>query len=427
MESMPWSRSFPRGVPPSYPVPPVTLDRLLDDAAQDFPLGVALIHRGRHLTWRHVQDQADRFAAALAALGVGPGTNVLVALGRTPQAMIALFAVWRLGATAVVTDPEGSTDTIAGLAGSARCPVVIMQERPSAAAGRLPLETQIITTGAEDVLPFPRNVAVAVRRRVRRTPAPGVRMMALIRRHAPLGTVHPDPPSHVDSLAAVFFLGEETYRYTHHQLLSAAFHLRLWMPDVVAGSERVLSTLAAHTPLGLTAMATMPALAAATTILVGAQDTKQLRRAVRAHDPTIAMTGRDPTASTLLTSTAPALRICLQAGPCSPVEVAEAEQRTGARIRGWWAPTESAGIVLAEPVYGLTKPDTVGIPVTDTRAAITDPHSAAVDAPGRSRHREGVLWISGPQLTADGWCRTGVAASMDPDGFVRLRSSVAGD
>jgi acetyl-CoA synthetase len=67
---------------------------------------LALIWEGEdgavtRLTYRELSAEAERMAAALAALGIGPGDVVGLFLPMLPETVVALFAVAKLGAVAV--------------------------------------------------------------------------------------------------------------------------------------------------------------------------------------------------------------------------------------------------------------------------------------------------------------------------------------
>lgn len=56
---------------------------------------------GRTWVYGELDEQASRYAGALARLGVGQGTRVMVGLSNRPQTMIMLIALLQLGAVAV--------------------------------------------------------------------------------------------------------------------------------------------------------------------------------------------------------------------------------------------------------------------------------------------------------------------------------------
>ena len=53
------------------------------------------------LTYGQLRDQSARFAAGLAALGVGRDDRVAVLMGKSPSLVVALLGIWRLGAAHV--------------------------------------------------------------------------------------------------------------------------------------------------------------------------------------------------------------------------------------------------------------------------------------------------------------------------------------
>jgi acyl-CoA synthetase (AMP-forming)/AMP-acid ligase II len=62
----------------------------------------AFLHfEGQTWTYGELDEQASRYAGALAQLGVGQGTRVMVGLSNRPETMILLVAVLQLGAAAV--------------------------------------------------------------------------------------------------------------------------------------------------------------------------------------------------------------------------------------------------------------------------------------------------------------------------------------
>src|SRR4051812_7762498 len=53
------------------------------------------------LTYVQLQEQSSRFAGVLQKLGVSQGDPVAVLLPKTPELLIAVLAIWRLGAVYV--------------------------------------------------------------------------------------------------------------------------------------------------------------------------------------------------------------------------------------------------------------------------------------------------------------------------------------
>jgi glycopeptidolipid biosynthesis protein len=69
------------------------------------PEAVALTFEGRSMTYRELDEAANRLAHLLADQGAGPGQCVALLLSRSAEAMVAILAVLKTGAAYVPVDP----------------------------------------------------------------------------------------------------------------------------------------------------------------------------------------------------------------------------------------------------------------------------------------------------------------------------------
>ncbi|MEM6454210.1 MAG: amino acid adenylation domain-containing protein, partial [Acidobacteriota bacterium] len=67
---------------------------------------VAIEYRDTRLSYDALERAVDRLALRLRRRGVGPEVTVAVALGRTPELVLAILATWRAGGAFVPIDPE---------------------------------------------------------------------------------------------------------------------------------------------------------------------------------------------------------------------------------------------------------------------------------------------------------------------------------
>ncbi len=70
------------------------------------PEAVAVSGEGRSMTYRALEDAADRLAHWLAGRGAGPGRCVALLFPRCAQAIVAMLAVLKTGAAYLAIDPE---------------------------------------------------------------------------------------------------------------------------------------------------------------------------------------------------------------------------------------------------------------------------------------------------------------------------------
>lgn len=89
------------------------------------------------LTYGELKRASERFAAALAELGVCPGTRVATLLGKSIEHLIAVMGIWRLGAVHVPLFTAFARPAIGlRLLGSdARVVICDEQQRPKLAPG----------------------------------------------------------------------------------------------------------------------------------------------------------------------------------------------------------------------------------------------------------------------------------------------------
>ena len=84
---------------------PVSVPVLFDAQVARTPEAVAIRCEGRSLTYRELEEAANRLAHLLAAQGVGPGECVALLLSRSAEAIIAILAVLKTGAAYLPIDP----------------------------------------------------------------------------------------------------------------------------------------------------------------------------------------------------------------------------------------------------------------------------------------------------------------------------------
>ncbi|KAF0848152.1 non-ribosomal peptide synthetase [Nocardia caishijiensis] len=93
--------------------PAKTLAQLMDDAVRANPSGIALRGDGRGFTYTDLDAAANQLARALVARGAGPEVPVAVAIRRSVESVLAVWAITRTGAMIVPIDPGYPVDRIA--------------------------------------------------------------------------------------------------------------------------------------------------------------------------------------------------------------------------------------------------------------------------------------------------------------------------
>lgn len=423
----PWLGGYPPGVPPTYHYPAVALTRFLDDAARDFPTALAVRGQKVALTYLELLEQVDRLAAALAAWEVEPGDRVAVALPNVPATPVVMFGTWRAGAICVPLDPHLASAVVRDRLATTGARVLIATPEVVGSVGRdgLPaLERVVVATGNEW-----RRWRPSLRRRPRRA----VRTLTAALDAAPRSSTPPDVAAR--DLAVIQHTGGghatdggsgRPVALSHANLVANSFQARLWVPDVRAGSERLLAGLPFVHPYGLTLGLLTAVLAAATLELLASFEARRALELIDRRRPTLFPATPDMYRSLVERGRARrqdlrSLRACVSGGAPLPGDVIRRFQRLtgGARVREGYGCTEAAPLTHANPIYGRGHPGSIGLPVTDTVAAIVDP-----TRPRRvlEAGAVGELAVHGPQVAAGYWAGPDAAlTTTDRAGRVVLR------
>jgi long-chain acyl-CoA synthetase len=103
--SKPWLKHYPEEVSPTVDIPPLSVPDLFDEVAEKFGKKPALIFYGKKISYTKLKELVDRFATALADLGVKKGDTVALYLLNCPQFIIAYFAALKIGAKVTPISP----------------------------------------------------------------------------------------------------------------------------------------------------------------------------------------------------------------------------------------------------------------------------------------------------------------------------------
>ncbi|MBW2636610.1 MAG: AMP-binding protein, partial [Deltaproteobacteria bacterium] len=103
--SKPWLKHYPEEVSPTVDVPALSVPDIFDEVTEKFGNKPALIFYGKKISYTKLKELIDRFATALADLGVKKGDTVALYLLNCPQFIIAYFAALKIGAKVTPISP----------------------------------------------------------------------------------------------------------------------------------------------------------------------------------------------------------------------------------------------------------------------------------------------------------------------------------
>ena len=113
------------------------VQHFLEKSAELYPDKVALIVKEQRLTWRQVDEAANRLAHALRARGVRRGDRVAISLSNTAEAAIAIFGVMKADAAFVFINATTKPDKLADLLNDCAASALVTAASCAALAGEL--------------------------------------------------------------------------------------------------------------------------------------------------------------------------------------------------------------------------------------------------------------------------------------------------
>jgi long-chain acyl-CoA synthetase len=312
---------------------------------------------------------------------------------------------------------------------------------------QLPIEHYIIAS-IPDYMRFPMNLLARLKlsrldppRVARVAPEPGVHFFKkLVRQTAP---APPRTTPRPDDLAVLQYTGGTTgvskgAMLTHANLTANLQQTRVWFTGIKPGTEVFLTALPLFHSFGMTAAMNFPVgIAGAMVLIPDPRDLKAIVRSIVTHRITMLpvvpavfnailnypnIEGLDLTC----------VKRCFSgSAPLAGEVLQRFEAVTGSRIVEGFGLSEASPVTHMNPLNGVRKTGSIGIPIPDTDSKIVDAEDGVTETPPG---QPGELCIRGPQImrgywnmpeeTAlalrDGWLYTGDLAIIDEDGYHRI-------
>ncbi len=450
-QARPWHQHWPQGVPKQLDYPDIPVQALLRQAAKEHPDWTAVMFYGKGITYRELDDLADRFAAGLRRIGVKPGDRVGLLLPNTPHFPVAFFGILRTGAIVVQTNPLYTARELENLYNDAGAETVVALDLFWADLAKARPKTRVsnvIVCDVADFLRSPLRQLYPIRKRgdlKKRGHWPLVipqepwvhRFRDFVRAAPEIGS---EPPVNAaEDVAVLQYTGGTTgvpkaAMLTHRNILANAIQLTAWLPTKRGEQERILGAIPLFHVMGLTTILTGGVALGAEMILhPNPREIKAILKLINKHRPTLF-----PGVPTMYIGILrypklgkydlKSIRACVSGSAPLPAEVRhEFERVTGGKLFEGYGLTEASPVTHANPVEGLIK-ECIGIPWPDTDAKIVDLDDPSKDIP---QGGVGELAVRGPQVmkaywnkpqeTAlvlrDGWLLTGDIGKMDEDGY----------
>ena len=446
-----WAAAYGPGVPLHLEHGDSTLVDRFERSARNWPDRVALEFLGGTTTYARFADRVARVAEGLRRLGVGPGDSVALVMPNCPQNVIAFYAVLRLGATVVEHNPLYTAGELhlPFIDHGARVAVVWDKVVPVVEKVRAGSALEhVVAVDLTAELPLAKRLALRLPLRKARaareqltTPAPGALAWSGLLGSPPLDDAHPRPAA--DDVALLLYTSGTTGEpkgvpLRHRNLVANVAQGRAWVPGLAeAEVETVLLALPLFHAYGVTVGMLLGVDLAATLVLLPKPETGLLLDAIERRLPTF-VPAVPPLYERIVAEaerrgvSIRGIRYGLSGAMPLPAElVARWEGATGGLLVEGYGLTETAPVVVGNPMTTDRRPGSIGVPFPDVDVRVADPDDLDRSVPLGER---GELLVRGPQVFSgyrgrpaetaeafhDGWFRTGDIVTMDDTGFITI-------
>lgn len=455
----PWLSSYESVVPPTLSFSNHNLFELLVDSAKSFPKNTAArlilsylaggrVTIGGSLTYSELLNHVEHFANALYQLGVRKGDRIALMLPNTLHYVIAFFAAMRIGAIIVNNNPTYTARELKHQLVDSGAETIIILNLFYPRLREIQADTsvkRVIVAYMYDLLGFPSKQLVKAKQQrdpswVNIQPEHDIfYFQRLIEKYPSVApAVHVSP----DDVAVLQYTGGTTgtpkaAMLTHRNLNVNASQINSWFTTADQGVEKFMCAIPFFHVYGLVvALVYGISIAAELQIVPNPRPIDNVMNIMQKERSTVypgvpAMYIGIVNHPNVEQYNLRSIKACLSGSAAMPVEIqTRFNDLTGGRLIEGFGMTELSPVSHANPLMGVSKKGSVGIPLPNTDAKIVDLETGEAIPIGSDA--TGELWVTGPQvmkgywnkpeetaqtITPDGWLRTGDIARTDSDGY----------
>jgi long-chain acyl-CoA synthetase len=440
----PWQRHYDNSVPATIRYPRIPVHELVNIPASSHSTKPALIYLGTKMTFWELRNEIIVFANALAGMGVRKGDRVGVHLPNCPQYIIAYYGALTIGAIVVNMNPLYTPTELKHIVDNTGLTTLVTGDVSLEAVRALRRQVEIPRVIVTSVYDYAGG---------QRQEKPAKLDMEEGWQHfldiviASTDTRRPRVDVSADDPALIQFTGGTTgfpkgAVLTHGNVVSGTFQAALWggpITDCTPYERRsVFAALPYFHIYGNIVAMNWAMLNCATQIIMPRFHVDEVMMVLSLHD-SITFFPAVPTMITAIVNHPKSdelelsRRIALlnSGGGPMPVELIDRVKEVGFFYNEGWGMTESTSLGLSNPVLGLAKAGSIGVPFPDTDVRVVDLVEGVEDVP---KGEPGELIVKSPlvmkeywndpEKTADqirdGWLHTGDIVVRDEDDYFHI-------
>jgi len=445
MDDRRWHKSYAPGVPKALEYEKLTLSQALSRSAKNFSDHTALNYMGKKISFKELDGLVNAFARALQEMGIGPGDKVALCLPNIPQAIIANYAVFRIGAVTVQNNPLYTERELQYQLNDSDSRIIITLTLLIPRVQKIKADTRIekiIGCHINSYLPFPKKQLFPyVKKDMYRKVEPAEDIYVFKDLIARYSTKPIEDQSKWDELANLLYTGGTTgvskgVMQSNSIISCNVQQFAAWFPELKSGEEVLVGNYPVFHAAGF-ATTNLMIWKAWQHLMVPRPDAKINVELIKKHRPTfvpgvptmfVGMLA-DPEFRQLDFSSVKGF--FSGAAPLAADTIRDLKELTGSTMCEVYGSAETAPFATVTPWGGEVKPGTVGIPIPDTDVKIVDIANPDKEL---ALGEEGEIAIKGPQImmgyynkpeeTAKvmfgEWFLSGDIGKFDEDGYLSI-------
>jgi long-chain acyl-CoA synthetase len=441
MELKPWHRHYDYNVPTTIRYPRLPIHELLGVPANAYPDKAALNFYGTEMTFWDLRLQVLRFATALGELGIKKGDRVAVHLPNCPQYPIAYYAALSLGAIVVNLNPMYTPEELKLMITTTGATTLITFDMVLANIRSVCKDIQIPRVIVTKVTDYIKGLGVSTAASLDLDKG-WYHFSTLIDNHPtpkrPRVQVNPEDPALIQFTGGTTGIPKGAV-LTHANVIAATFQCALWGNPTInftpVERRNVIAVLPYFHVYGNIVVMNWAVFNCATQIQIPRFNIDEMMNLL-ANFKEITFFPTVPTLINALVNhpkateldLAKKLKLLNSGAAPIPVELIEQIKDMGIFFSEGYGLSESTSLGISNPVLGLKKVGSIGIPFPDNDVRLVDIETGEKDVP---QGQPGEIIMKGPLImqgywnnpkeTAgqlkNGWLYTGDIAIQDEDGY----------
>lgn len=418
----------------------------------DYPDKIALAFMGVHITYAQLDRYANQFAHMLLSLGLKKGAVVGINLPNIPEYVIACLGTLRAGCVVSGVSPLLSSEELEYQLKDSQAKALVtldalFEAKLAPAASRLPDLQAIVATNVGGFLPGIKRFLGKLLGKIPKgkvTPLEGktVYLFNKVIQPGLFSTESPDIDLTPDDIAYLQYTGGTTgvpkgAMLSHRNAVADLLIFQAWL-GLEPGKSIGLTGFPFFHIAGVFTNANFVFLGWTQILIPNPRDTDHICKELDRYKP--AMMANVPPFYMLLAANPKfktldhsKLKVCVSAAAPYPEEAQrefESIAGTGKILEGYGM-TETSPLTIFNPMKGVRKIGTIGLPLLNTDVRLIEPGTGKEVEVGQP----GEICIKGPHVMVgyfnrpeetrqaidpDGYMHTGDVAIQDEDGYLRL-------